>query len=86
MAAIKETAMPDLTVTEAIDNVYGSLRDDNRDIEQHVAALRAALVREGRTEAVLDPARIAQNNREGRKRLQAYFRQKGVSVSFAAAS
>ena len=77
--------MPDLTVTEAIDNVYGSLRDDNRDIEQHVAALKAALAREGRKEAVLDPGRIAQNNREGRKRLQAYFRQKGVFVSFAAA-
>jgi hypothetical protein len=75
--------MPDLTVNEAVDNVYGSLKDDNRDIDQHIAALKAALVREGKMEAVFDPGRIAQNNRVGRKRLQAYFRQKGIKVSFA---
>jgi hypothetical protein len=74
--------MPDLTLTEAIDNVYASLREDNRDLNAHIAALKVALAREGRQEAVFDPARLAQNNRQGRKRLQAYFRQHGVTVSF----
>ena len=74
--------MPDLTVTEAIESIYASLRDDNRDLNTHIAALKAALAREGRREAVFDPAKLAQNNRQGRKRLQAYFRQHGVTVSF----
>jgi hypothetical protein len=75
--------MPDLTVAEATDNIYASLRDDNRDLDAHIAALKAALAREGRKEAVFDPGKLAQNNREGRKRMQAYFRQHGVAVSFS---
>ena len=35
-------------------------------------------------EAVFDPAKLAQNNRSGRKLMQSYFRKKGVSVVFAA--
>jgi mRNA-degrading endonuclease RelE of RelBE toxin-antitoxin system len=75
--------MPDLTVTEAIDNVYTSLREDNRDLDAHIAALKGALVREGRREAVFDPGKLAQNNRQGRKLMQAYFRQRGVAVTFS---
>jgi hypothetical protein len=75
--------MADPTVSEAIDNIYASLRDDNRDLDAHIAALKAALAREGRREAVFDPGKLAQNNREGRKRMQAYFRQHGVAVSFS---
>jgi hypothetical protein len=74
--------MTDLTVSAAIELIYGSLRDENRDLNAHIAALKAALVREGRKDAVFDPAKLAQNNRQGRKRLQAYFRQHGVNVSF----
>ncbi len=77
--------MPDLTVAEAIDHVYASIRDDNRDLDAQIAALRAALAREGRTEAVFDPTKLAQNNRHGRKLMQAYFRQRGVKVAFAEA-
>ena len=33
---------------------------------------------------VFDPARLAQNNRSGRKLMQAYLRQRGVSVTFSA--
>jgi hypothetical protein len=75
--------MAELTVTEATDNIYASLRDDNRDLDAHITALKAALAREGRKEAVFDPGKLAQNNREGRKRMQAYFRQHGVVVSFS---
>jgi hypothetical protein len=75
--------LADLTVAEAIDNIYASLRDDNRDLDAHIAALKSALAREGRKEAVFDAGKLAQNNREGRKRMQAYFRQHGVAVSFS---
>lgn len=75
--------MSDLTVTEATDRVYNSLQADNEDIDLHIAALKDALKREGLKEAVLDPSKLVQNNRSGRKLLQAYFRQRGVKVAFA---
>ena len=76
--------MSELTVAEATSRVYESLQADNLDIDQHIAGLKAALAREGQKEVVLDPTRLVQNNRSGRKLLQAYFRQRGVKVSFAA--
>ncbi|AZO50073.1 MAG: hypothetical protein EOS54_21255 [Mesorhizobium sp.] len=75
--------MNELTVAEATENIYASLQADNADIDAHIATLKAALTREGKKQAVFDPARLAQNNRSGRKLMQAYFRQRGVGVSFS---
>jgi hypothetical protein len=71
------------TVSQCIDAIYASLREDNRELDLRVADLKAAMVREGANEAVFDPAKLAQNNRQGRKVMQAYFRQRGVKVAFA---
>ncbi|MBD8877309.1 MAG: hypothetical protein ABJ360_07365 [Roseobacter sp.] len=75
--------MSELTVADATNRIYESLQADNEDIDLHIAALKPALKREGLKEVVLDPSRLVQNNRSGRKLLQAYFRQRGVKVSFA---
>lgn len=75
--------MSDPTVAEATESIYASLRADNADIDMHIATLKAALKREGISQAVFDPAKLAQNNRSGRKLMQAYFRQRGVSVRFS---
>ena len=75
--------MSEPTVAEATDNIYASLQANNADIDAHIATLKAALAREGMKEAVFDPTRLAQNNRSGRKLMQAYFRQRGVSVTFS---
>jgi len=80
---IGNAPLSELTVADATNRVYDSLKADNDDIDTHIAALKAALKREGLKEAVLDPSRLVQNNRSGRKLLQAYFRQRGVKVSFA---
>lgn len=71
------------TVAQAIENIYASLRADNADIDAHIATLKAALAREGIKQAVFDPTKLVQNNRQGRKLMQAYFRQRGVSVTFS---
>lgn len=76
--------MSEPTVAEATDSIYASLRANNADIDRHIAALKASLAREGIEQAVFDPTRLAQNNRSGRKLMQAYFRQRGVSVRFSA--
>lgn len=75
--------MTDATVNEATDNIYASLQADNADLDAHIATLKAALTRAGLKEAVFDPAKLAQSNRSGRKLMQAYFRQRGVSVKFS---
>lgn len=76
--------MSEPTVAEATALIYQSLEADNADIDVHIAALKAALTRDGLKEAVFDPARLPQGNRSGRKLMQAYFRQRGVTVKFSA--
>lgn len=73
-----------MTVAEATDKIYASLQADNADIDTHIAALKQALTREGLKQATFDPSKLAHNNRSGRKLMQAYFRQRGVIVTFAA--
>jgi hypothetical protein len=72
-----------LTVAEALENIYASLADDNAEIDTHIKVLKTALAAEGLKEAVVQPTRLAQNNRAGRKTMQAYFRKRGVTVTFA---
>lgn len=74
--------MSEPTVAEATTRIYQSLQADNADIDTHIATLKAALAREGLKEVVIDPAKLVQNNRSGRKLMQAYFRQRGVKVVF----
>lgn len=75
--------MSDLSVSQAIDAIYASIKNNNEDLDIHIGALKAAMAREGVKEAVFEPAKLAQNNRSGRKLMQSYFRSKGVTVSFA---
>lgn len=77
--------MTDLTREQAMENIYASLKANNADLDLHIAELKVALAREGAGEAVFDPARLAQNNRQGRKLMQSYFRKRGVAVSFSGA-
>ena len=49
-----------------------------------ISVIKAAMAKEGVKEAVFEPAKLAQSNRQGRKIMQAYFRKKGVAVSFSA--
>ncbi|MBD8064936.1 hypothetical protein IC608_05555 [Devosia sp. PTR5] len=74
--------MSDISVPEAIDAIYASIRNDNEDLDAHIAALKAAMAREGVKEANFETAKLAQPNRQGRKLMQAYFRKKGVAISF----
>jgi hypothetical protein len=75
--------MPAMTVEQALENIYSSIQNDNEDLDIHIAALKEALVPTGKKEVVVDPARLPQPNREGRKLMQSYFRKRGISVSFA---
>lgn len=71
-----------MTLQEAKEVIYQSLANNNEDIDIHIAALKAALKAAGEKEAAFDPARLAQNNRAGRKMMQSYFKKRGVNVVF----
>ena len=72
-----------MTVSEAIEQIYASLANDNAEIDARIRDLKTALAAEGVKEAVVEPARLAQNNRQGRKMMQSYFKKRGVTVVFA---
>lgn len=71
------------TVEEAIEAIYASLQNDNEGIDTHIAALKSALAGSGKKQVEFDPARLAHNNRAGRKMMLSYFRKRGVEVVFA---
>ncbi len=75
--------MSERTVEDATKRIYESLQADNVEIDERIADLKVALTRAGQKEAVFDPAKLVQSNREGRKRMKAYFRQRGVAVKFS---
>lgn len=75
--------MTTITVTQALDNIYTSLHNGNDNIDTHIQQLKEALTAAGQKSVEVDTSRLAQNNREGRKMMQAYFRKRGVAVTFS---
>ena len=74
--------MNEITVSDAIEAIYASLKNDNEELDAHIAALKSAMAREGVKEATFETSRLVQPNRQGRKLMQSYFRKKGVAVGF----
>ncbi len=75
--------MSAISTEQAIEAVYSSLENDNEDLDLHIGALKSSLKEAGAKEAIFNPDRLVQNNREGRKRMQSYFKKRGVKVVFA---
>ena len=71
-----------MTYDQAIEAIYTSLDNDNEDIDIHIAALKQVMKDNELSEAVFQSSRLPINNREGRKTMQAYFKKRGVKVSF----
>lgn len=75
--------MTPLTLDQALENIYTSMMNNNHQIDAHIVALKDVLKTANTNQVTVDPARLAQSNRQGRKLMQAYFRQRGVIVNFA---
>lgn len=73
-----------MTVEQALEEIYASLANDNKDIDLYIAHLKTALTAKDETSVAVNPARLAQNNRQGRKMMQSYFKKRGVTVTFSA--
>ena len=67
-------------VEQALENIYTSLHNNNEAIDTHIESLKAALAPS--KEALIDTSRLPHPNREGRKMMQAYFKKRGLTLSF----
>lgn len=75
--------MTTLSKEQALENIYTAMHNGNQDIDVHIAALKATLAANGEKDIVVNPTRLPQNNRQGRKMMESYFKKRGVNVSFA---
>lgn len=74
------TARP---VADILEDIYASLYNDNENIDTLIGDLKTALKDAGQKEVTVDTTRLVQNNRQGRKTMQAYFKKRGVAVNFS---
>ncbi len=74
-----------MTAAEALEQIYVSLANDNAEIDARIRDAKAAMAAEGLKTLVVEPSRLAQNNRQGRKIMQSYFKKRGVTVTFSEA-
>lgn len=72
-------------VKQALEVVHTCLNENNQGLDPAIAALKEALAKTGAKSVQMDQTRLPQNNRQGRKMLQTYFKKRGVLVTFAAA-
>lgn len=71
-------------VTNALKDVNASLHNNNQGLDPAIAALKQALADAGQKTVEMQKESLPQNNRQGRKMLQTYFKKRGVVVTFPA--
>ncbi len=74
--------MTNAALNKALEDIYASLHNDNEGLDQLIIALKIILHAEKTKTVEIDPAKIPQPNRQGRKMLQSYFGKRGVTVTF----
>jgi hypothetical protein len=79
---LREEEMSSENAAVVIEDIYKALANNNENIDLHITRLKNSLAASDAKQAVFDPARLAQNNRAGRKLMQAYFKKRGVAVVF----
>ena len=71
------------TVKEALEKVHAALDNNNEGLDGLIAELKSAMVAAGEKTVTMVKERLPQNNRQGRKMLQTYFKKRGVVVEYA---
>ncbi len=71
-------------VQAALEEVHASLDNNNEGLDAKIAQLKDALAAAGEKKVTVDRTRLPQNNRQGRKMMQTYFKKRGVVVAFTA--
>jgi len=77
--------MTDSALNSTLEAVYASLNNGNDGLDGHIAALKAILRAQNAASVEIDAGHSPQPNRQGRKMMQSYFKQRGAIVHFAGA-
>lgn len=64
------------------DDIYAAIAADNEGLDDAIKALKEELKSQGTKEALFEPDRLVQNNRQGRQMMKSYFKKRGVIVKF----
>ncbi len=78
--------MTDAALNQALEDIYASLKNENEDIDARIIALKIILHARKEKSVEVDPTKLAQPNRQGRKMMQSYFKKRGVNITFAESS
>lgn len=78
--------MTDDALNKALEDIYASLKNENEDIDARIIALKIILHARKEKSVEVDPTKLAQPNRQGRKMMQSYFKKRGVTITFAETS
>ena len=71
------------SVKQALETIHTALNDNNVGLDAAIAAAKIALAEAGEKKLLMEKERLPQNNRQGRKMLQTYFKKRGVEVVYA---
>lgn len=69
-------------VAQILETIYHSLHHDNVELDAHIATLKKALAAQNMSAVEVDVTRLPTPNRQGKKMMQSYFKQRGVVVTF----
>ena len=75
--------MTNAALDKALEDIYVSLRNDNEELDSHIRALKIILHAQKAKSVEVDPTKLVQPNRQGRKMMQSYFKKHGIIVNFA---
>ena len=85
-AKLHGLSMTDITLEQALENIYASIKNDNMDLDAHIITLKKILHAKGAKTVEIDTTKLAQPNRQGRKLMQSYFKKRGVEITFSQAA
>jgi len=69
-------------ITQSLEAVYTALHNNNEGLDARIVDLKTAMHGAGVKVATIEAARLPQNNRQGRKMMQTYFKKCGVALEF----
>ena len=64
------------------DDIYAAIAAENEGLDDAIKALKEEMKAQGEKTAMFEPARLVQNNRQGRQMMKSYFKKRGVVVKF----
>ncbi len=70
------------SIEQIKEEIYESFRNENEGLLEAIDELKAVLKEQGTKEAMFEPEKLVQNNRQGRQMMKSFFKKRGIIVKF----